>query len=398
MTSYPTPAGDPILRAASTASDPRTAARELADQLGGVDAAVRLVFASPEYELDALARELSDALGSAPLVGCTTAGEFGPGGYLAQPGISAVALPADDFQVDLVPIRRLSATDLSEFGRIAAEGVERHRSAALPRPRWRSSTRRPASFGVLLVDGLAAREEILTHVLNGALGGIPTCGGSAGDGLRFERTHLLLDGRFENDAAVLLLCRTTRPFERFRTQHFVATERRMVVTAADPSQRLVTEIDGLPAAIGYAQAVGLPTSGLDSQAFSTHPVVVRLGGDQYVRAVRQVEADEALSFFCAIDEGLVLTLASGQDMVANLEQRIDELRTQVGELEATLGFDCILRRLESQERELTADIDRALERLRACGFATYGEQFDGMHVNQTMTGIAIGRPGGGSDL
>jgi len=28
------------------------------------------------------------------------------------------------------------------------------------------------------------------------------------------------------------------------------------------------------------------------------------------------------------------------------------------------------------------------------GFNTYGEQFNGMHINQTFTGVAIGRPVG----
>jgi hypothetical protein len=27
----------------------------------------------------------------------------------------------------------------------------------------------------------------------------------------------------------------------------------------------------------------------------------------------------------------------------------------------------------------------------AVGFSTYGEQFNGIHVNQTLTGVAIGR-------
>ena len=34
----------------------------------------------------------------------------------------------------------------------------------------------------------------------------------------------------------------------------------------------------------------------------------------------------------------------------------------------------------------------ALERNRVVGFSTYGEQFNGMHVNQTMTGVAIFAP------
>lgn len=125
--------------------------------------------------------------------------------------------------------------------------------------------------------------------------------------------------------------------------------------------------------------------------FSTHPVVVRVGGKDYVRSIQRCGEDGSLTFFCAIDEGIVLTLAESRDMVANLEAEVDRLEGRLGELDLTLGFDCVLRRLESRQRALTAGVDSQLQRLRACGFATYGEQFGPMHVNQTLTGVAIGR-------
>ena len=35
-------------------------------------------------------------------------------------------------------------------------------------------------------------------------------------------------------------------------------------------------------------------------------------------------------------------------------------------------------------------VSAIFERARSCGFSTYGEQFRGIHVNQTLTGVAIG--------
>ena len=37
------------------------------------------------------------------------------------------------------------------------------------------------------------------------------------------------------------------------------------------------------------------------------------------------------------------------------------------------------------------EIGDYLRRQRVIGFNTYGEQYNGMHVNQTFTGVAIGR-------
>ena len=53
-------------------------------------------------------------------------------------------------------------------------------------------------------------------------------------------------------------------------------------------------------------------------------------------------------------------------------------------------FDCILRRLEFQDLCLDRQIGQFMGDLSVAGFSTYGEQFDGVHVNQTMVGIAFG--------
>ena len=55
-----------------------------------------------------------------------------------------------------------------------------------------------------------------------------------------------------------------------------------------------------------------------------------------------------------------------------------------------LGFDCILRRLEAEQRQQVRDVSDVLKQHRVVGFSTYGEQFRSMHVNQTFTGVMIG--------
>ena len=52
----------------------------------------------------------------------------------------------------------------------------------------------------------------------------------------------------------------------------------------------------------------------------------------------------------------------------------------------------ILRRLEAEQTQQTQGVSAVLARNRVVGFSTYGEQVNGMHVNQTMTGVAIFAP------
>jgi len=89
-------------------------------------------------------------------------------------------------------------------------------------------------------------------------------------------------------------------------------------------------------------------------------------------------------------------VAHGEDIALNLDRSLKALKLEVGEIEMILGFDCILRRLEAQQKQKTHEVSAVLKRNNVFGFSTYGEQFRSMHVNQTFTGVAIGQPRGGN--
>jgi hypothetical protein len=246
------------------------------------------------------------------------------------------------------------------------------------------------SFALLLIDGLSVREEAVTRTLQNVLGRLPLVGGSAGDGLSFGRTHVYSDGRFHTDSAVLVLVTTQVPFRIFKTQHFVPTDQRVVVTAADSEHRIVNEIDGWPAAERYAQILGMDVKDLDPTCFAEQPIVVVIDGTNYVRSIQKVNLDGSLTFFCAIEEGLVLRGARGVDLVGNLEEAFAEIHGAIGQPQLVVGCDCILRKLEMTQRGLVDRVEKVFRDNNVVGFSSYGEQHLGVHVNQTLTGIAIG--------
>ena len=66
------------------------------------------------------------------------------------------------------------------------------------------------------------------------------------------------------------------------------------------------------------------------------------------------------------------------------------MRAEIGPPQLVLACDCILRKLEIAQSGLEDRVSDVLLRNNAVGFNTYGEQFCGVHVNQTLTGIALG--------
>lgn len=365
-----------VSRGATLRTEPRAAALELARELGDGSGLV-LFFCSSEYDLERLGPELA-ARFRGPIVGCTTAGELGPSGF-QKGGMVAVRLTSPYITARTYAIRGLAdcAARVSEIAEQIR--IERERSSLQSK-----------AFGLLLVDGLSMMEEPLASALYQSLGDIPIVGGSAGDDLRFVRTHVYVDGAFVSDAAVLTIFETILPFVAFKAHHFTASGRKLVVTSADNERRRIRELNGEPAAVAYARAIGCSLEQLDAHVCASFPLLVNIDGEQYIRSIATVNPDHSLTLFCAIDEGLVLSLGESQDPIACVSRAFDSARRAVGTPELVIACDCILRRLELEYRGLDQEIGRLYADNKVIGFSTYGEQYNSIHVNQTFTGIAVG--------
>ena len=88
---------------------------------------------------------------------------------------------------------------------------------------------------------------------------------------------------------------------------------------------------------------------------------------------------------------MVLTAATSRNPVDATREVFSEIRKEVGEVAIFIGFECILRRLAAEQHQFARDMSELYRNNRVIGFHTYGEQYGSMHVNQTLTGVAIGR-------
>lgn len=353
----------------------------LARDLGAEDFALILLFVSSQTDAAKRIAQAQSIFAPTPVVGCTTAGEITDAGY-SDGEIVAVALPRAHFVT-----RTLLIPDLDDFDgqALTADMIRRRNALAADQPGWGSE------FSFLLVDGMSTREDALTAELAMGLGPVPLFGGSAGDGEDFGTTYVLHDGVALTNAAVLVQVRSDCPIRVFNSDHMTPTDTRMVVTSADPARRVVHEINAEPAAIEFARIVGKDPAQLDTFTFAAHPLVVRIGDHHHVRAIQRIDEVGDLVFFSAIDEGVVLTLAQTEDMVTHLRSELAQL-SENATPDTIFGCDCLLRRVEAQQKQIIPDLSRVLSDHRVVGFSTYGEQVNTMHVNHTLTGVAIYPP------
>lgn len=366
-----------VVHARTEQRDARAAIEALGTQLQcpeGESFAVIILYCSADTDLVGLGPCLKEAF-KVPIVACTSSGQIGEWGY-EERGIDAIGIIANELRV----VSRFF--DLRDAHSATLAAMELGREPP-PSPGWRR-------FGLVLVDGLSHQEESLMSTLYQHAGNLRLVGGSAGDNQRFEQTGVYFDGAFHSDAAVVTVFETTLPFAPFKFQHFIPSEQRLIVTEADPSRRIVQQINGQPAALAYARAIGCRLEELSPMTFSRHPLGVVLADQLYVRSIQSVTPDLGLQFFCAIETGTTCRTSLGIEPIECAERAFSSLASEGMAPALILGFDCILRRLQLEAEATVERMDEVMRRHRVFGFNTYGEQLDSVHMNQTFTGIALG--------
>jgi len=365
-------------RVVSVGGDAPGAAAAIRSGFAGVVPALILVFGSEGTMLAPLTGLVRESFGpGCRVIGCSSAGNFAFGGY-RDDHVVAIAFPAFGFRAEAIWLRDLRqhmALDWIEALRRLSEGFT---GVA---PGW-------SRFGLLMIDGLCQREELVAATVDATLGDLPVLGGSAGDGLRFGRTHLAIDGESHPESAVFCMVASAFPVEEVIFDHFGPASERMVVTDALPEQRLILSINDEPAALEYARLIGVEPGELGPRAFAENPLLMRQGGRHVVRAIQEATANNGLGLMSSVETGTTLTLGRAEDLTVGLEAQMLGL----GPTALILGFDCVLRRIALEQAGLGETVGRIYRNHRVAGFNTYGEQHGGLHVNQTFVGLAFLEP------
>ncbi len=349
-----------------------------------------LFFAHPKHDFGALARGLEQRFPDAITAGCTTMGEIGPDGLtqgaavglaLGSPCRAAAVMVPDLTQFRFEDGQRL-AMELASQLDLAPGGVVPGRHVL-----------------VTLTDGLSGMEEILVASLGTWLPLVPLVGGSAGDGERFQRTEVALNGRARSGAAVVLLVEPSVRFHAYQLHHYQPTPGRVVVTRAEPRRRLVSAMNGRPAAVVLAELFGIPVEQLRAGGL---PELVKhglqfgfhVGGSYFMRSVMTLQGDDLL-LGGAVEEGAILTVMRAGDIVEATQRGVLEAReTLGGSAEVMLAFSCGGRLLEARNRGVLPALEVATCPMPCVGFTTYGEQYGPMQVNHTLTALMLGGPHG----
>jgi hypothetical protein len=331
--------------------------------------------------------ELRRAYPRARLLGCSTSGEILGAGVSDDTLAVAVARFAST---------ELAATEASIASAADSLSAGRSVARALARPDLRAV--------LVLSDGLLVNGSELVRGLNETLDPkVQVTGGLAGDGDRFQRTWVTLDGHPRSGAvvAVGLYGERVRVHSSSRGGwHIFGPER--VVTRSHENR--LFELDGRPALELYKQYLGEHAAALPASALR-FPLALRERRDSAKTLVRTVlavdEEANSMTFAGNVPEGSLAQLMHANlegliDGAAGAAQGIADERGRESGPRLTIAISCVGRKLLLGERA-EEEVEAVLDVLPAdqIGFYSYGEisphsgGFCDLH-NQTMTLTTLG--------
>jgi len=351
-------------------------------------------------DMDQPLAELNSAYAGCTVTGCSTAGQF-----------AAVAKAGQPLLMRLDPAPLVVTVVTFDQVTIRSEAVLLEGRSSEEAGHWIAARWRPENSGIfVLCDGQIVNGDRFTAGLLDGLAelrpagapAVPVSGGLAGDGDRFERTWVLVDGRPVEGAIVAVY------FEGPALQighgcvggwSIFGPPRK--VTSSDGN--VLFELDGQPALDLYKQYLGDRAVGLPATAL-LFPLALHTddGGEPVVRTVLSVdESSHSLTFAGDVPIGSTAQLmrATSERLVdAAAQAAVAATRTAAATPAASgssvaIAVSCVGRRLalgERTEDELEAAFEELDPGTVLAGFYSYGEIAPArggrtrLH-NQTMT-------------
>src|SRR3989338_198551 len=296
--------GTAIVKGKDSLKVGQEAAKKAMDKAGAKDVSLSVIFVSTAYDYKAVVKGVREVTNNAPLIGCSSAGEF----------------TEEKVEKESVACAVIS-TDTHKFFPGIGKGLKEDELKALKD----ASSKFPSSVegypylsAVLLVDGLAGKGEESVLAALEALGpNVKFSGGAAGDDLKFKETSVFTNEEVVSTAASLPLVAPRPPGAIGVRQGHSPISPPLTITKAEGN--VVYEVDGKPAfqvwkeyARQNAKGIGIDVDKMSEaeavQTFFTRYEAGLLTGTEYkIRWLGGTATTEGpINFPCAMSEGMVV--------------------------------------------------------------------------------------------
>ncbi len=376
----------------------KEAAQKALKKMKGEKIHLSIVFCSSEYNYAEVIKGIKEITNNAPLIGCSSAGEFTEE-KVSKKSVCCALISSDSHKFFLGLGKGLKAdetTTINEAIKNFPKTVENY----------------PHLSCIELIDGLAGKGEEATLSASAILGpSVRLTGGAAGDDLKFKETHVFVNNEIETNAVAFCLMASKIPVGiGVKHGHKPISEPLTVTKAAGC---VLYEINGRPAFDVWKEKVKEKAKkqfNVDVDKLSNPSEIgsylikyeagLLTGSDYKVRVPLSKNADGSLNFACNIPQGTVIRIMESpkEAQIASAKKAAElALASSKGaKIAGAIVFDCVCRALilEEEFSDAVNTIKKTLgKKIPLIGFETYGEiameegQLSGFH--NTTTSILL---------
>lgn len=366
------------------------AVRIAKNKLGKNRIDLAMVYCSSKYDYQAVVNTVRKLTDNAPLIGCSTGGEF-----------TEEQVEHQSISVGLV------SSDRMKFFTAIAEGIALDEVATIKKLAAGVPSRVEGYselFAILLVDGLRGKGEEVTINASNIFGlKVKLVGGAAGDDLKFKQTFVFCNDKVASDAAAVCLVASQVPvFTGVKHGHLPLSEP-LRITKAKGS--VLYEVNNRPAwevwkekAAGDARTLGIEVEKLASSSevgsfLTRYELGLPMDGKEFkIRIPLGKNDDGSLNFACTIPQGasfqIMKSIENRQITSAGEAMKLAKQEAGDTKIAGALIFDCVCRGLilGNYFHKAVEEFKNILgKNVPLLGWETYGEicmtagKFSGFH-------------------
>ncbi|MGM0567634.1 MAG: FIST signal transduction protein [Elusimicrobiota bacterium] len=355
-----------------------------------------LVFASSSYDYKEVVRGVRDATRGAPLIGCSSSGEFTEEKVQTE-SVACAVMASENYKF---------FTGLGKGLRENELGALKQASSVFPL----NVEGYPYLSGVLLADGLAGKGEASVMAALNTLGtNIKLAGGTAGDDFKFKESVVFMDDEVSSDAVSLALLASRTPVAIGVKHGHTPISPPLTITKA--RENTVHEINNRPAFEVWkeytrekAAEIGIDVDNMKDEEeivyfFTRYEAGVLTGAQSDEYRIRwpgvSPNTEGSMTFSTSVSEGMVIrVMESPRESQIESAKRAAKIALEACGSAPVAGaviFDCACRALILKD-----EFSKAVEEIKKVlnvpfiGFETYGEiameigQLSGFHNTTTV--------------
>lgn len=238
----------------------------------------------------------------------------------------------------------------------------------------------------ICIDFCTNNDACFVTTINGVLNkkNISLVGGTGGAG------KVSLNGKeYENASVYAFIKNNNGKVKAYKENIYKPLNNRFIVTKADKSKSILSELDGKPANKVYQDLLHISESEIVSRTFQ-NPFGKIYGKEVSIISVKEVVDGQGLSCYKQVNTSDILTLLELDDYEQIVKNTVQTIKGDFKNISAVFSINCIFRYLLFNQKKYFPEYLHQMNALgNHAGVVGFGEHFNTHHVNQTMSCVVF---------